>query len=143
VRFVVTGSPDPAFPIREQLPPNVSCPGFVPRAELRALYARAQVYLQLSDHEGFGVAVAEALAMGAVPVVADLPALREVAGTAGRYVSRAATADDVAAAIVDALHASPGAGAVEWTRIDAAFGPAVRRAAWERLLEDHLTARRD
>ena len=64
-------------------PPNVSFPGHVSRAALRDLYARAAVVAQLSRHEGFGVAAAEAAAMGCALVTTRLPVFDEVLGRRG------------------------------------------------------------
>jgi glycosyltransferase involved in cell wall biosynthesis len=60
--------------------------GRVPDAELRALYAGAEVFCLPSLHEGFGLPVLEAMVQGTAVVCADVPALREVAGGAARLV---------------------------------------------------------
>lgn len=58
---------------------------FLERRILAAVYRHATLVLQPSDREGFGLPIIEALACG-VPVVAtDLPALREVGGSAVTY----------------------------------------------------------
>ncbi|MDW8352887.1 MAG: glycosyltransferase, partial [Anaerolineae bacterium] len=46
----------------------------------------ARVYVQASAHEGFGVSLAEGMACGCVPVVADRYALPETVGEAGIIV---------------------------------------------------------
>jgi glycosyltransferase involved in cell wall biosynthesis len=54
--------------------------------ELRALYSVARVYLSLSEHEGYGVPLVEAVLAG-VPVVArDAGAVRETLDGAGVLV---------------------------------------------------------
>ena len=50
------------------------------------LLQKAKVYCQLSGHESFGWAVAEAMLCECVPVVTDRCALPEVVGNAGFYV---------------------------------------------------------
>jgi glycosyltransferase involved in cell wall biosynthesis len=57
----------------------------VDRFTVAALYRRAAVVLLPSEAEGFGLPVVEALACGAVPVVSDIPVLREVGGEAAVY----------------------------------------------------------
>jgi glycosyltransferase involved in cell wall biosynthesis len=55
------------------------------RAALAALYRRADLVLQPSSAEGFGLPVVEALACGAQVLASDIPALREVGGRAAVY----------------------------------------------------------
>jgi glycosyltransferase involved in cell wall biosynthesis len=59
--------------------------GRLDRSTLAAIYRRADVVLQPSEAEGFGLPLAEALACGAPVVASDLPALREVGGAAALY----------------------------------------------------------
>ena len=89
VRFVLVGrSPDGSIEtLRQSAPPNVTfLDYFLPAEELRDLYRRAACYVQASAHEGFGIAVAEAMACGAVPVVTRRFSLPEVTGDLGGYV---------------------------------------------------------
>ena len=65
--------------LAEKAPPNLECAGRLSDDELREMLWRASVYVQLSWHETFGVAMAEAMLCGCVPVITDSPALREVA----------------------------------------------------------------
>jgi glycosyltransferase involved in cell wall biosynthesis len=62
---------------------NVEFTGWLSDAELLERYRRAAVYVQASRHEGFGLAVAEAMLAGCVPVVMDVTAMPEVVGDAG------------------------------------------------------------
>jgi glycosyltransferase involved in cell wall biosynthesis len=66
---------------------------FLDRVHLRAVYARANVVLQPSSYEGFGLPVAEALACGAIVVASDIPVLREIGGDAVTYCPVGAVAD--------------------------------------------------
>jgi glycosyltransferase involved in cell wall biosynthesis len=89
LRFVLVGrSPDGSIEqLRQIAPPNVEfVERFLPAEELRDLYRRATCYIQASAHEGFGIAVAEAMACGAVPVVTKRFSLPEVTGGLGLYI---------------------------------------------------------
>ena len=65
---------------------NVEFTGFVSDEELLNYYQRAKVYCQLSYYESFGMAPAEAMLCGCIPVVTDRGALPEVVGDTGFYV---------------------------------------------------------
>jgi glycosyltransferase involved in cell wall biosynthesis len=58
---------------------------FLQRAQLAALYRRASVVVLPSDREGFGLPIVEAMACGTPVIASDIPALREVGGTAALY----------------------------------------------------------
>ncbi|MBS1903788.1 MAG: glycosyltransferase [Bacteroidetes bacterium] len=51
-------------------------------------YHTASTYCQLSMDETFGVATAEAMSCGCIPVVSEVPSLREVTGETGYVVDR-------------------------------------------------------
>lgn len=85
VRFIVAGTCNDGS-VSELLsiaPRNVEFTGFLPEQSLIQLYRRAKVYCQLSLHEAFGVALAEAMSCGCVPVVTRHGALPEVVGETG------------------------------------------------------------
>lgn len=65
---------------------NLLMPGYVPDGKLKELYQRAKVYVQASGHEGFGMAMAEAMLSGCHPVVSRRGAIPEVVGDTGIYV---------------------------------------------------------
>ena len=88
--------------LRAAAAPNVELTGFVDDDELARRYARASAYVQASTHEGFGMAVAEAMLAGCIPVVTPVGALPEVVGDTGVVVG----ADGLAAAIRTALEAA-------------------------------------
>ena len=87
VKFVLIGSHlnGSIKYLRSIAPPNVEFPGFVTLQELIKYYSRAKVYAQLSHHEGFGCALAEAMACECVPVVVNRAAMPEVVGNIGLY----------------------------------------------------------
>jgi glycosyltransferase involved in cell wall biosynthesis len=82
------------------VPSNLSIAGRLSDDELRETLWRASAYVQLSWHETFGVAMAEAMLCGCVPVITDCPALREVAG---RWAVLAEDGDSDVAAITRGL----------------------------------------
>ena len=69
---------------------------YVNETELGDLYARASVFVFLSEYEGFGLTPLEALAAGVPIVVLDTPVAREVYGPAATYVPRNADVTDTA-----------------------------------------------
>ncbi|MDQ6906673.1 MAG: glycosyltransferase family 4 protein, partial [Chloroflexota bacterium] len=72
--------------------------GWVPDADLPALYQGAEVFVLPSRYEGFGLPVLEAMASGVAVVTTTATALPEVAGEAALLVEP----DDVAG-LADAL----------------------------------------
>ena len=59
----------------------------VDRKVLAAVYQRAVLLVATSEREGFGLPVAEALAVGTPVLASDLPVVREVAGDAAVLVA--------------------------------------------------------
>ncbi len=110
--------------------------GFVPRADLHALYAAAAVVAYPSLCEGFGLPVLEAMAQGAVVVTSANTATAEVAGNA--------------ALLVDPLDCDAIAGALRRALDDPALcdqlrDAAVARAAtftWDRTADALVSAYR-
>ena len=86
-RFVVVGKhvDEAVHELRTVGATNVGFPGELSDIDLRDTLGRARVYVQASFTEGFGVAVAESMASGCVPVVTRRGALPEVVGDAGLY----------------------------------------------------------
>jgi glycosyltransferase involved in cell wall biosynthesis len=72
--------------------------GYIPDAERRALFEGASLLVLPSWHEGFGLPVLEAMALGVPVVASDCGALPEVAGDAGLLVP-----PDEPGAIADAI----------------------------------------
>ncbi|KXB04318.1 hypothetical protein AKJ48_03005 [candidate division MSBL1 archaeon SCGC-AAA261O19] len=66
---------------------NVEFTGWLPFEDLLRYMQRAKVYVQVSAYEGFGIAMAEAMACECVPVVTNRGAIPEVVGETGFYVS--------------------------------------------------------
>lgn len=79
--------------------PRVRLTGYVTKAELESLYARAGIFAFPSLDEGFGLPILEAMARG-VPVLTSAgSALREVAGSAAELVD-AHDANSIAQALL-------------------------------------------
>ena len=79
--------------------------GDVPNARMPDLIAEAQLVVYPTWCESFGLPLAEAMAMGAPAVAADIPACREVGAEAARYYESGDPAS--LASSIDALLASP------------------------------------
>ena len=128
--------PDPFDAMRTRLGDRLVHDGFLPLDEYRDLLRNADIVVSTARHEFFGVAVVEAIAAGAFPVLPDrlvypehVPAsLRSTClyGDSERLVDRLAWAIEhpvEAAAIADAL--APTMARYDWSsvapRYDAAF----------------------
>jgi glycosyltransferase involved in cell wall biosynthesis len=70
------------------LPTGVRFLGPLDDAELRALYAAADVAMSASEYEGFGLTVLEAMASGCATISVATTSIPEVVGDAGRLVER-------------------------------------------------------
>jgi glycosyltransferase involved in cell wall biosynthesis len=108
VEFVLAGAwkDDAIDVLRELAPANVRFTDYLSDSELDDEFRRASVYVQASWHEGFGLAVAEAMLARSVPVVTSAGALPEVVGDTGVIVA-AVEAEAVAAGVAEALRCGP------------------------------------
>ena len=75
--------------------------GFIPDADLAALYASATVFAYPSEREGFGLPVAEAMAQGVAVVTSQGTSTEEVAGGAAVLVDPF-DVDDIARGVIEA-----------------------------------------
>jgi glycosyltransferase involved in cell wall biosynthesis len=143
VRFVFVGKPlDGAIEkLRALAGENVEFTGWASDEELEDLYARASVYVQASRHEGFGLAVAEAMLAGCVPVVMDVTAMPEVVGDAGVLIS-SQDPREVADGITRALALGPAAHQAARDRILSEFPLEIRREAILRVAEEAVQSLR-
>jgi glycosyltransferase involved in cell wall biosynthesis len=80
--------------------------GFVPEADLAALYSAARVYACPSLYEGFGFTVLEAMACGTPVVCSPATSLPEAAGNGALYADPG-NAVDFAQALQRAFHDEP------------------------------------
>jgi glycosyltransferase involved in cell wall biosynthesis len=139
VSFVFAGKwlDDAIDVLRAAAPRNVEFTGWLADRELHARYRRAAVYVQASRHEGFGLAVAEAMLAGCVPVVMNVTAMPEVVGDAGVLIESQRPAD-VAAGVRRALELGPDAGRRARERILTSFPMERRRKGILRVAEEAL-----
>ncbi len=109
-RFIIVGKhiDDAIDELRAVRSSNVQLLGEVSDRDLRDTLGRARVYVQASYTEGFGVALAEAMASGCVPVVTRKGAMPEVVGDAGLYVEYG-DPRELASAIREGLRSQLGA----------------------------------
>lgn len=132
--FVLIGPPidDSIEYLKSIAHPNVKFTGFISDDKLFDYYKKAKVYVQVSAHEGFGLAMAEAMSCECIPVVTDRGAIKEVVGPTGLYVEYE-NPKETANAIKKALKSDKGKMAK--MRIENLFNIKNR----EELLIKHLT----
>ena len=123
--------------LRERAGDNVSFTGWLSDQDLHAAYRRAAVYVQASRHEGFGLAVAEAMLAGCVPVVMNVTAMPEVVGDAGILIDSQAP-EQVADGVRRALDLDPDAAARARERILTEFPMERRRDGILQAVQDAL-----
>jgi glycosyltransferase involved in cell wall biosynthesis len=139
VRFTFAGKwlDDSVEALRSRAGDNVLFTGWLSDEDLQAAYRRAAVYVQASRHEGFGLAVAEAMLAGCVPVVMNVTAMPEVVGDAGVFIE-SQDPDDVAGGVRRALELAPDAARRARERILTAFPMERRRDGILRVVQDAL-----
>jgi glycosyltransferase involved in cell wall biosynthesis len=127
VRFTFAGKwiDDAVEELRSRAGDNVELTGWLSDDDLLDAYRRAAVYVQASRHEGFGLAVAEAMLAGCVPVVMNVTAMPEVVGDAGVLIE-----SQESSAVADGVHR-----ALE-------LGPEGAARARERILSEFPMERR-
>lgn len=121
--------------ILDNAPPNVSFLGYLDDQQLLRELQSAKVYAQLSYHEGFGMAVGEAMACECVPVVTDRGSLPEVVGDTGFFVP-VEDPEAAAQAFRQAITAGDDRGQRARRRVIELFRPAAREQALHAILEE-------
>jgi glycosyltransferase involved in cell wall biosynthesis len=141
VRFVFVGKwhDDAIEHLRGLAPENVEFTGWLADEELEELYRRASVYVQASRHEGFGLAVAEAMLAGCVPVVMDVTAMPEVVDGAGVLIG-SQDPETVAGGVRRALALPSDARRAARERILKEFPIEIRREGIQRVVREALGA---
>lgn len=104
IQFVLVGPhyDDSIFKLREIASKNVKFTGGVYGEDLIRIMSYATVYVQVSEYEGFGCSLAEAMLCECIPVVSRKTAIPTVVGPCGIYVDEP-TPEDVAEKIKYAL----------------------------------------
>ena len=131
---------DAVAELRAAAPANVELTGWLSQEDLLERYRRATVYVQASRHEGFGLAVAEAMLAGCVPVVVNTTAMPEVVGEAGVLIG-SQRPQDVADGVRRALELGPDGARRARQRILRSFPMASRREGVLRVVEEALGRR--
>ncbi|MFN8489116.1 MAG: glycosyltransferase family 1 protein [Caldilineaceae bacterium] len=138
-RLLIVGGQGWLFePVQKQvealgLTDDVTFAGYVPAADLPALYAGADCVLLPSLYEGFGFPVLEAMACGAPVVCSNISSLPEVAGDAALLV--APTDDEALAAAIQRVFTEPGLARVMQTK---GFAQAAR-FRWVQCAQETVT----
>ena len=70
------------------IPKNIICKGRLTPEELKVLFNQSQFYLQLSNTEGFGVALCEAMLCECIPLVSDVNFLPNIIGDSGFVLNK-------------------------------------------------------
>jgi hypothetical protein len=70
------------------IPKNIICKGRLTPEELKVLFNQSQFYLQLSNTEGFGVALCEAMLCECIPLVSDVNFLPTIVGDSGFVLNK-------------------------------------------------------
>jgi glycosyltransferase involved in cell wall biosynthesis len=84
--FTIIGRVAPGFSVPH--PANLSLTEYVPNESLPAKMSEFTYYCQLSMSEGFGVALAEAMACGCVPIVSKVGIMDFIVGNSGFILER-------------------------------------------------------
>jgi glycosyltransferase involved in cell wall biosynthesis len=127
--------------LRARAGDNVRFTGWLSDEDLHAAYRRAAVYVQASRHEGFGLAVAEAMLGGCVPVVMNVTAMPEVVGDAGVLIE-SQEPEAVADGVRQALELGPDAARRARERILSEFPMERRRDGILGVVEEALERQR-
>jgi glycosyltransferase involved in cell wall biosynthesis len=112
--------------LRRHAPPNVAFTVWLAPQDLQARMAQSAVYAQLSAYESFGIALAEAMRCGCIPITTRRGALPEVVGDTGLYVPYG-DPEATAQAIRHALDAPADASSAARERIATRFPLSQRR----------------
>ncbi|HEX7320350.1 MAG TPA: glycosyltransferase [bacterium] len=117
--------------------------GSISLVEKIEFYRKAQAFVQPSVYEGFGLAIAEAMACGTPVVVCRSGATPEVVGDAGLYVS--GTSQDIADGLVQLLrnkNLRQDLGTMGQTRVIQMFSYENRKKTLKKIIDSTLKKER-
>lgn len=86
---------------RKKLFDHVALLGWVDRSEMKEFWRDKDVFFNLSDYEGVGLSMLEAMSYGAVPVVTDVAGAREFVSTENGYICSCGDVEAIADCIRD------------------------------------------
>lgn len=119
---------------------NIRFLGEVDREMMLDLMSKSKVYVQVSRHEGFGCALAEAMLCECIPIVTKVAALPEVVGDCGLYLE-GKSPESLALLIRQALKSNPDLGRKARQRIVKLFPLDKRRTALWQAVEQLMPQR--
>jgi glycosyltransferase involved in cell wall biosynthesis len=125
-------SPHGLKPNASRPPPWIHPLGYVPRADLPAIYRAADVFVWPSAYEGFGLPVLEAMASGTPVITSHTSSLPELVGGAAVLVNPFRTEDTVQA-LVQLLSSAP-----LRSRLARAGLERARQYSWPRAAKETL-----
>jgi glycosyltransferase involved in cell wall biosynthesis len=102
--------------------------------ELKRFFSNANIYCQLSRQEGFGVALAESIACGCVPVVSKMGSIPEVAGPNAFYIDENRNPEEIKKTMSIAEHYSTKKRRIDAERIVEMFNPSKREKILIKLM---------
>lgn len=114
---------------------NVAYLGRLSDEELGTKMKNSKVYCQFSRQEGFGVALAEAMRSGCIPVVSRKGAIMEVAGPCAYYISEERSSEELKSLIPKALEAFEEHTKYFEERVAEMFGVERRRLGIKKCLD--------
>lgn len=129
-KFVLGGSSIPGQEKLTELPANFI--GRVPNEDLPYLYAGAKLFAFVSNEEGFGIPILEAMASGTPVLTSNVSSMKEVAGEAAMLV-RPDSIEDIAAGMERILNDT------EYAQNLSTRGLArVKEFSWDKAAEETL-----
>lgn len=131
--FIIVGFDSSSLQkFQQHFPPNVRLVAKTSHGELPELYARAKIYCQLSRSESFGIALAEAILHGCIPLVTNEGGMPEVVGDKNCIVNK--NPEEIASKILQIFSGDDKTGRFAPQRIRELFSLENRQTAILNLL---------